>query len=258
MKASHFKAIWILGLLVFAMSAFISTNFFKIAGSKDSTDPASSIAEGVEEHVSDGGEVGDLVPMEGDAGELELHELSIGSIIPVEVTAATKTEMVSFILNYLGYIPFADKGRFYGTGYFKSPDGVDNRNQEPVGVDSLGYVIWVYRNIFGTCPVEFEEPEKWPVIWSPVTTQELEIGDIGVHQDTSNNQNHFGLFVGYSSGFPVFVHCSGLAAPGYPGGNDRLSFLKSATTSFYMGNAPVDFHYFYRPDVEWKDLRETK
>jgi len=251
---AHYKAVLIASIItMIVFLTLLSSKILDIERHEGGTLSVTNSASAYDsDFVSDGEEVGELVPIYGDAGISDEEELSILSPIPVEVSAATKKEMVSFILSYLGYIPFADQGRFYGTGYFKSPDGVDNRIQTPVGVDSLGYVIWVYRNVFASSSPAFNEPEGWPQQWQQITVTELEIGDIGVYQDPSSTQNHYGVFVGHSNGFPVFAHCSGVAAPKYPCGNDRLAFLKSVTQQYYMGNAPVDFHYFFRPMVDWE------
>ena len=204
-------------------------------------------------YISDGGEVGSIVPAEeGDAGIVDEEVLTIYSEIPMEASGKTKEGMVAFILDYMGYIPFADGGRFYGTGYFKSPDGVDNRIQSPAGMDSLGYVIWVYRNVFGSCSEKLENPVANLQEWQQVSVENLQIGDIGMYTDKAGERNHFGIFVGYDHGIPVFSHCSGLMALKYPCGNDRLSFLKSMTSLYYMGNAPVEFNFFFRLDVPWE------
>lgn len=205
-------------------------------------------------YVSDGGEVEPLVQAEpGDPGIEDEGELTILSEITVEVSGQSSEDMLAFVYQYLGYIPFADGGRFYGTGYFKAPDGVDNRIQEPVGMDSLGYVIWLYRNVFGICSEDFENPIILYGNSQKVKIEDLKVGDIGMYTDQLGVPNHFGVFVGYDHGIPVFAHCAGIAVPKYPCGNDRLSFLRAAVEDYYMGNAPVELNFFFRPEVPWTD-----
>lgn len=209
----------------------------------------------VEEHTYAAGEE---IPLEstciGDPGESDEIELSINSKFSVDNSMEKRKYMLKLVFDHNGYIPFADGQRYYGKGYFKSPDGIDNlRNSSPVGMDSLGYVIWVYRNTFGYCDPLFNNPIEYYQKSQKVTVSELQVGDVGMYTNDEGEKNHFGIFVGYEQGIPVFSHCSNLVAPKYPCGNDRLSFLQSSTNSYYLGNAPVELNYFFRPDMPWEE-----
>lgn len=208
-----------------------------------------------EEYVGGAGENEPLEPViEGDSGEDGDWIMTIDSTFQVDASMGTRKSMVELIFEYSGYIPFADGQHYYGKGYFKSPDGIDNLAREtPVGMDSLGYIIWVYRNTFGYCDPLFNDPITYYQKSQKISAAELQVGDIGMYTDKNGEKNHFGICIGYDHAIPVFSHCSNLVAPKYPCGNDRLSFLRSAADSYYMGNAPVEFNFFFRPDVPWKE-----
>lgn len=161
--------------------------------------------------------------------------------------------LVNFILQYDGVIPYTEGGRYWGRGFFASKTGIDNRLMEKkIGMDSLGYVCWVYHNLFGEVRNEIKDPVAAYQNGNRIKVEELKIGDIGMTGCETGKPNHFGIFIGYDSGRPVFTHCSSIPQPNYPGGVNGLSYLLSANNAYYNGIPPVDFRYFVRPQVIWK------
>lgn len=183
---------------------------------------------------------------QGDIGVEENDAPAREDVIAITRDSDARVRMIKLIEEYHGYIPFLDGETYYGEGYFKSEEGVDNRSGDAYGMDSLGYVIWVYRNTFGSADKELEEGVSFLKTKTEVPADKLRVGDIGVYSPDEQIPNHYGIYVGDYDGVPVFSHLSGECAEKYPCGHDRYSFLRSARDSYFQGNAPVEFTKFYR------------
>lgn len=169
--------------------------------------------------------------------------------------AHSRKTLIELALEYNGYIPFASGGRSFDKGFHKYTDGIDNRGRAPelqTGLDSWGYVLWLFRNTFGTVGEEWLDPESFAGKASEVEKENLEVGDIGMLSGPGEAGNHFGVCIGFIDGIPVFSHCANIPADRYPLGNSRLSFLSGSTDLYLQGSPPVGFTRFYRPLVSWE------
>lgn len=165
----------------------------------------------------------------------------------------TRENLREVCMTYLYKIPFVQDGRIYSMG-FSAPRNVDGSLR---GLDSIGWLIFAYRNFTGvTCnasvnPVRFyqEHPK------SRVTSLSgLKIGDIGMLDCNDSTDNHYGIFVGFYNENPVFIHCSNEPDSEFKTGCVRMSYLESVCDYYIEGSSPVDFQYFVRPnDIKWED-----
>lgn len=163
----------------------------------------------------------------------------------------THENMRNICMEYLYKIPFLEDGRYFGIGYSVSMnvDGMYN------GLDSIGWLIFAYRNLTGETSVTSKNPVEYYTKNKNSRVQsisELEIGDIGMIS-LNETDNHFGIFVGFYNENPVFVHCSNEPDSVYNQGCVRMSYLQSVCDYYIEGSAPVDFQYFVRPDIKWED-----
>lgn len=169
--------------------------------------------------------------------------------------AHSRKALIELALEYNGYIPFASGGRSFDRGFHKYASGIDNRGRAPelqTGLDSWGYILWLFRNTFGTLGDEWLDPETFAGTAAEVEEESLEVGDIGMLRMPEETGNHYGVCIGFLEGIPVFSHCANIPADRYPLGNSRLSFLSSGTGRYLQGAAPVGFTHFYRPPVRWE------
>jgi len=168
----------------------------------------------------------------------------------------SRKALIEIALEYNGYIPFASGGRSFEKGFHKYRSGIDNRGKPPelqTGLDSWGYVMWLFRNTFGEDGDEWLSPEALSKTAAEVKREDLQVGDIGMLYPPGENGNHFGVCVGYIDGIPVFSHCANIPAEGYPCGNSRLSCLSAEEDLYMHGSAPVGFTCFFRPAVAWEE-----
>lgn len=171
---------------------------------------------------------------------------------------ATRSALGNLCMDYAYAIPFKEGGRVWRKSTMDYVDlsiETEENIREPAdGMDALGFIIWAYRQVFGkTCegtmnPAEYfrNNPQY------RVERKNLMIGDIGMLHTGAEN-NHYGIYVGDEDGKAVFVHCANVPSRNYPRGSTIISYLKSDTSEYYQLSEPVDFQYFVRPDVAWKE-----
>lgn len=189
---------------------------------------------------------------EGDAGISDMPTWDITTPLKIPKENGTKMNMIKLAVSYNEKIPYQEDGFCWTEGYPIFSEGIDSRfvpEDTSLGVSSLGYCIWIYRNIFGNCDSEFLDPTKMYEKYA-IKKEELQIGDIGMY--ALEGANHYGVCIGYDNGYPVFTHCDSIPKGKYPGGCNKLAYLKDGDTPFYTGNRPVEFNYFFRPNVTWE------
>ena len=193
--------------------------------------------------------------IKGDAGENEDDIVTYDVSTPLDIEAAcSRMEITRLAIRYHHSIPFQDGERYLAAEYPVVKDGVDIRQfpeDAEVGMDSFGYVLWLYRNVFGVTPDGLFSPEDL-LKQSAVPSSELQVGDIGIAAD-NKGKAHYGVCIGFYDDLAVFSHCSSIPAERYPGGTTRYSFLSSQTDRFFDGMAPENFTEFYRLSVDWRD-----
>lgn len=188
----------------------------------------------------------------GDPGE-DIEIRTLDTVIEPLADQPTKAAMQEIALSYNGKIPYMDGAKCLVQGYPVLDTGFDYTLLPEggfVGMDSLGYVEWLYLNTFGQCPEELQKPEDVYEKYR-VEEDELEIGDIGMY--TLDGQNHYGICIGYENDKAVFSHCSSIPKEKYPGGCTSVSYLASQNSTYLQGNPPEDFKYFIRIPVAWEE-----
>lgn len=161
--------------------------------------------------------------------------------------------LTELAVEYNNKIPFVNGGRYGRTGYPVTEDGVDNRYHpegSAAGMDSLGYIMWLYRNLFGSYDPRLEDPAAMHTEAS-VDLSDLKIGDVGMIS-LEKEGNHYGICIGFLNDLAVFSHCDSAPHALYPGGVNRLTYLSLQTDQYLEGQAPENFQYFIRPDAEWE------
>lgn len=200
--------------------------------------------------------------LSGDAGDERYVEPDINTPLENVLTEKhTKDRMIKLAIDSLEALPFKEGGRdCYYEGFIRYSDIIDNYKLENSdlgdlshGMDSQGFVIWLYRNIFGICSSDFLDLVKMYENGDKVSQSELNVGDIGLYTDKEGFPNHYGVCVGFDNGIPVFAHCSGIYRSKLPMGTNIISHLKSASTDYICGYPPVEFNYFFRPNVDWEE-----
>lgn len=162
---------------------------------------------------------------------------------------------------YNNLIPFAVDGREYGLGYEKYNDGFDNRTWKKnfgvsFGLDGEGYIIWIYRNTFGSTPDGMEDGISTLVgkrDVKQIKIEELEIGDICMlTNDTAASYNQYGIVAGENDGNIVVSLCDNVSTPKFSDGGTRLAYIVDDYNVAIGESMPVDFKYFIRlTDLDW-------
>ena len=187
----------------------------------------------------------------GDDGEEFEDPLDTVFIPKRPVSRRSLTELA---LEYNWNIPYSEGKTYFYQGFPIYNEGIDNRGlpkERQTGLGSYGYVLWLYKNVFGTLDREWLDVNKFYSSGREVGVHELEVGDIGMMSPAGSTPNHFGVCIGFSGEHPVFSHCLNSPTEKYPLGCTRLSFLKGENDDYIQGSAPVEFTVFFRPDAEW-------
>lgn len=188
----------------------------------------------------------------GDTGINEMPVIGINNALDIPEENRTYKNFWNFILTYNESIPFSDNQFYWLEGYTVFADGIDNRftdKEQSQGMGSLGYCLWIYRNIFGICDEALLEPQAMKE--SLFTDKDLlQIGDLGMYE--KDGKFHYGVFVGNDGENKIFTHCDSIPTKLYPGGCNKLAYLDNGTELFYMGNRPVPFEVFVKVDLDWE------
>mgnify|MGYP000023661682 CR=1 FL=1 len=186
---------------------------------------------------------------EGEESEESWDGTSIETGTPAAYWALTE-----LALSYDQKIPYAEGGRYGREGYPVIAAGIDNRFMEKddkMGLDSLGYLLWLFKNTTGEDQTELEQPYEL-IRDCGVNAEQLQVGDIGMYS-TEAGGNHYGVCVGFLDGRAVFSHCDSKPTKAYPGGINHLSFLAEQTSQCLDGFSPEPFTYFVRPQIDWEE-----
>lgn len=195
-----------------------------------------------------------FVMPKGDAGDYDYQEPEKESAVDVGENGATKERMMDLAFDSAGCIVYApeNSSEIYRQGYISgtSDDNVnpllDFAGSRKEGINSSGYVVWLFRNVFGMVGDELEDPISMYGGGLEIGTNSFEVGDIGftsLDRDTAV----YGVFVGYVNDAPVFTYLSP------ENGVSGLGYLMSAKEEYLGKIPPVDLCYFVRPDVPWRD-----
>lgn len=190
---------------------------------------------------------------EGDEGIQSMPVWNITTALDIPKERATRQNLINLAISYNEKIPYQEGEYYWLEGYPVFNEGIDSRfvpEGTSVGLGSWGYCVWIYRNIFNVTDKSFLNPEEMYESLA-VEKEELKIGDIGMYK--KEGKNHYGIFIGYDNDRPVFTHCDSIPKEKYPGGCNKLSYLEEGGTPYFMGNRPVKFQYFFRPNVAWEE-----
>lgn len=171
----------------------------------------------------------------------------------------TETPMKRFsnlCVEYEDCIPYIEGGRSYSEGFVNPAEFYDrvpcDTRETGMGLDDVGFVIWIYRQVFGFTPAGLSEPRKLYETSKKVTADELIIGDICMKNSADTAENQFGVVAGFVNGKPVIADCTKLPTDSFLNGGLSLRFLKSVTGEAYNGNEPAEYNYFFRLDLDWE------
>ena len=158
-------------------------------------------------------------------------------------------------VEYEDNIPYLKGGRSYLEGFVNPAeffDGIPCDTRElGMGLDDVGFLIWIYRQVFGFTPAGLSEPAKLYSSSKKVEVEELIVGDICMKNSADATENQFGVVAGFVEGKPVIADCTALPTHSFLNGGVSLRFLKSVTEEAYHGNEPADYNYFFRLELEW-------
>jgi len=145
----------------------------------------------------------------------------------------------------------------YKNGRYYNPETNEYRDEEPEGMTDQGYVKWLFRNTFGNTPEGFESLTELYKNGEQISSEELEIGDIGMTYEDDRPDNRYGVFIGYSDSLPIFTYLSPIGDDTMPAGRNYIAVLKSAGETVIDGAYPIDLNYFVHPSVKWlKEMSE--
>lgn len=176
--------------------------------------------------------------------EAEMELFQMGTV------SETKSLLIALAEEYNEQIPYGYQGRSWSYGYFKQEAGYENILYDScangLGVDGLGYVIWLYRNALGHTPVELEGEFSISNLKHEVRRSDAQIGDLCVTSD-KNQDVRYGVVCGFSKeGHIIVTMCDNVPNMRFKYGCNHLAYIQS-DYDMYLGNyASVDFLYFYR------------
>lgn len=189
--------------------------------------------------------------LEGDVA-IEHDEYAFEDDLIVPSERATKAGFQAFMLEHAFTQNYTKNGVNYGYANKDYENGVDLQDSAAriSGMGNEGYIVWVIKNTFGSCPYEFETPYEVYEKSIKVSVDELQAGDLGLYSDSADD-NFYGICVGLEDGEPVFSLMDGSWNIKFPFGTNRLCYLQSEKNEFIGDSAPVKFQYFCRPDLPW-------
>lgn len=191
---------------------------------------------------------GDAIPedyskWEEDSESLELFQMGT----PDEA----RSRLIAVVEEYNELIPYGYQGRSWSYGYFKQETGYENILYDScangLGLDGLGYAIWLYRNALGHTPMELAGEFSFTNMKHAVDVDELRIGDFCM-TDRRDVDVLYGVVCGFDDGHPIVTMCDNIPTSRFTYGCNHLAYVKHDYDQ-YLGNyASVDFQYFYRLD----------
>ena len=190
---------------------------------------------------------GDAVP-ENYAGETTNDEDV--DLFQMGTPTDAKSRLISLCEEYNELIPYGYQGRSWSYGYFKQEDGYENILYDScasgLGVDGLGYVIWLYRNSLGHTPAELMGVFDFSHFTKKISLNDVQIGDFCVTTDKYEDVC-YGIVCGFSpDGHVIVTMCDNSPSDRFPYGCNHLVYVKDDCNSFLGNYAAVDFKIFYR------------
>lgn len=184
-----------------------------------------------------------------------VEETHTNSTIIPQFDASISDYFSELCVTYAGKIPFLEGGREYGlefvdlTNYHKTP--MDTTSMK-IGLDSTGYLIWLYRNTFGFTPKGMNHLYQLYQTEKRISSKEdLRVGDICMQEQ--GKKNYYGVIAGFIKEEPVVAWCDSQATNLYKNGASKLGYIKKYTNKYLNGTAPGEFRYFFRLDLDWGD-----
>lgn len=176
--------------------------------------------------------------------------------IELDYSETPMKQFSNLCVEYEDCIPYLQGGRSYSEGFVNPAEFFDrvpcDTREMGMGLDDVGFIIWIYRQVFGFTPAGLSEPAKLYQISEKVEVEELCVGDICMKNSADSEENQFGVVAGFVEGKPVIADCTALPTDSFLNGGVSLRFLKSVTEEAYHGNEPADYNYFFRLDLDWR------
>lgn len=155
-------------------------------------------------------------------------------------------------LEYNMMVPYVQGGRSDNSlkKYLKGIMTVDLEVDQIQGVDSEGYVKWLYKKIFKKDIIDGALNNYLKQCIKISGVSELQIGDICL---TNDNVIQYGVVAYIAEDGKVIVSlCDSRPSEKFVTGSVRLAYIQSQQNSYYGDSLPVDFTMFYRPNVKWE------
>lgn len=181
--------------------------------------------------------------------EMVADELSEDTVLQVDSSQSIADRISTLCVEYNKKIPFNDGGRSYAKGFFKQ-DTYDNSAYQPgngYGLDSKGYLIWLFRNALGYTPDGLKDGKNIREHAKPVTQNNLQVGDICfLYEPEATTSNLCGVVAGFLDGDVVVSVCDNYQTEDFPYGSTHFVFIAGQKDSCLDVYPPVHFQAFYR------------
>lgn len=196
---------------------------------------------------------------EGDSGE-EIEAQDIYTTLDVDPERSSKSGFQKFILEYTQTQHYTNKGWNFDYASKENEEGVSENDSAArvSGMGNPGYIVWLLRNAFGGCDVDYLNPFLVYQKSEKIDQADLEIGDLGFIYDEDRDDNFMGICAGFSEGKAVFSLMDGSWSEKFPFGSNRLCYLKSESDEYIGTSSPVNFRFFCRPQLPWVNTDEDK
>lgn len=179
------------------------------------------------------------------------------NVLLPEAEGDKRNILSNLCLEYDQCIPYSPDGYCYGTGYDKYTTGLDNYRflkdcNVTVGMGNDGYLVWLFRNVFGVAPEGLKNPVELYGISEKVSVDELSVGDIALLSNTDGNGNLYGIVCGVVDGHPLISYISNEKTELFSYGCNHICYVKSDYNHYYGNSRPIDFSYFFRlNELDW-------
>lgn len=171
-----------------------------------------------------------------------------------ETQLTTKQYMfAATCLEYNMQVPYVQGGRAAGSlnKYYEGITEEDIKDENIRGLDSEGYVKWLYQSIFNKDIFEGTLASYLDKCIQVSDISSLQIGDICLIDD-SFNAKLYGVVAYIDHDGTVLVSlCDSRPSEKFITGSTRLAYIKSQYNGYYEKSLPVDFNLFYRLNVQW-------
>ena len=193
-----------------------------------------------------------------ESNNKHLEQNGIDEVTPAAAMSKRQQLLSAYCLEYNGVIPYVTDAT--AEEYEMKVNNSKNEVSDIIfsGMDSEGYVKWLYSSIFGENVIEgtldayLQKCDKIDV------SEGLQVGDICSVDDGFPGKVYGVVAYVEEDGEVIVSLCDALPSEKFSGGSNRLAYLRVQKNEYLGNSEPTTCNIFYRPAVDWEEAYEEK